>query len=187
MTDCALPRLDREGDPGGAPVFRAADLPKMTLFGRPIIVCEQCQSLGTAGDVILADLSQYLCITKGGMQTAQSIHVRFIYDETVFRFVYRVDGQPMWSSALTPYKGSDTIGPFFVVSSWIPRTQSTGAAHHRPILKDFRGSGQVLPRRASGTSGGAPTLPEGSTYGPCSAVDVAGASFWMVICPTLTD
>ena len=40
-----------------------------------------------------------------GIQTDMSIHVQFLYDESVFRFVLRVDGQPVRASALTPYKG----------------------------------------------------------------------------------
>ncbi len=42
---------------------------------------------------------------KGGIEAAMSIHVKFVYDESVFRFVLRVDGQPERASALTPYKG----------------------------------------------------------------------------------
>ena len=36
------------------------------------------------------------------------MHVRFDYDESTFRFIFRVDGQPWWSAPLTPYKGSST-------------------------------------------------------------------------------
>jgi len=64
--------------------------------------------LGTAGDIILADLSQYLLITKGGPQLASSIHVMFIYDETTFRIVFRCDGQPAWNSTLTMKDGTTT-------------------------------------------------------------------------------
>jgi hypothetical protein len=42
---------------------------------------------------------------KGGFQQDMSIHVRFQYDESVLRFVLRMDGQPWRASALTPYKG----------------------------------------------------------------------------------
>jgi hypothetical protein len=35
--------------------------------------------------------------------------VRFIYDESIFRFVIRLDGQPVRASALTPYKGGATF------------------------------------------------------------------------------
>ena len=58
-----------------------------------------------------------MTITKGGMQAASSIHVQFVTDETAFRFVLRLDGQPLWHSALTPYKGSDTLSPFVTVAT----------------------------------------------------------------------
>ena len=89
--------------------------PYSTLFGRPVIPCEYCQTAGTSGDIILADFGEYLAIDKGGVEQAQSIHVRFIYDEQVFRFVYRVDGQCAWHKALTPYKGTNTQSPFIVL------------------------------------------------------------------------
>jgi HK97 family phage major capsid protein len=106
---------------GGIPVYMPANglsnSPYGKLMGRPVIPIEQCQTLGTTGDIILADLSKYILADKGGMQAASSIHVRFIYDETTFRFVYRIDGQPRWSSALTPYKGSNTLSPFVVLET----------------------------------------------------------------------
>jgi HK97 family phage major capsid protein len=105
---------------GGVPVYMPAnglsDKPYSTLFGRPVIPIEQCSSLGTLGDIILADFSQYLLIDKGGINAASSIHVRFLYDESVFRFIYRVDGQPIWDKALTPYKGSSSLSPFVALA-----------------------------------------------------------------------
>ena len=91
--------------------------PYGTLFGRPVVSVEYCPTLGTVGDIILADMSQYYLAEKGGIQAAQSIHVRFVYDESVFRFVYRIDGQPAWSSALTPFKGTNTVSPFVVLAT----------------------------------------------------------------------
>jgi HK97 family phage major capsid protein len=92
--------------------------PYGTLFGRPVIPIEQCQTLGDKGDIILTDLSQYILIDKGGIQSASSIHVRFVNDESVFRFVYRVDGQPIWHSALTPFTGSaNTVSPFVTLDA----------------------------------------------------------------------
>lgn len=88
-----------------------------TLQGRPVIPIEQASTLGTAGDILLVDLSQYLAIDKGGMQTAVSIHVRFIYDETCFRFVYRFNGMPLWRTAVTPYKGTNTQSPFVALTT----------------------------------------------------------------------
>jgi HK97 family phage major capsid protein len=83
-----------------------------TLFGRPVIPIEQAETLGTKGDVLLLDLTEYLLIRKGAMETAESIHVRFLYGENTFRFTYRINGAPAWKSSLTPYKGSNTQSPF---------------------------------------------------------------------------
>lgn len=106
---------------GGSPVYMpaggASSSPYATLFGRPVIPVEYCAALGTVGDICLFDMSQYLMIDKGGVETASSIHVRFIYDETVWRFVYRADGQPIWNAALTPKSGAATQSPFIVLES----------------------------------------------------------------------
>lgn len=83
-----------------------------TLLGRPVIPVEYCETLGTKGDIILADLSQYLLADKGGIRSDSSIHVNFTAGEQVFRVIYRVNGQPTWSKSLTPYKGSNALAPF---------------------------------------------------------------------------
>lgn len=97
--------------PGGLSVA-----PYATLMGRPVVPIEQCSTLGTVGDVILADMNQYQTIDKGGLNSAASMHVAFTTDEMVFRFTYRVDGQPLWQAALTPYKGTNTLSPFITVA-----------------------------------------------------------------------
>jgi HK97 family phage major capsid protein len=89
----------------------------MTIKGRPVYVTEFNAALGTAGDVLLADMREYLFWEKQGIQSAQSIHVQFVTDETVFRFVYRCDGQPALAAPLTPYKGTATQGPFVVMAT----------------------------------------------------------------------
>jgi HK97 family phage major capsid protein len=89
-----------------------------TLFGRPVVPIEQCQTLGDKGDILLADMSQYVLIDKGGLQSAVSIHVRFVNDETVVRFVYRVDGLPIWQSVLAPYTGAaNTLSPWVTLAA----------------------------------------------------------------------
>ena len=91
--------------------------PSFSIYGKPYIESEYTYALGTAGDIILASLSQYQTINKGGVQSASSIHVQFLTDETVFRFVYRTDGQPLWNSALTPYDAGSTKSPFVVLDA----------------------------------------------------------------------
>lgn len=105
---------------GDKPVYIPAgglsEAPYATLLGRPVVPIEQCSQVGEVGDIILADMSQYVLIDKGGINAASSIHVRFLYDENVFRFIYRVDGQPLWNKPLTPYKGSGSISPFVALA-----------------------------------------------------------------------
>ena len=105
---------------GDKPVYIPAgglsEKPYGTLFGRPVVPIEQCSAAGEVGDIILADIGQYILIDKGGVKSASSIHVRFLYDENVFRFIYRVDGKPIWTKPLTPYKGSATVSPFVTLA-----------------------------------------------------------------------
>ena len=92
--------------------------PNFTIFGRPVIETEYNPALGTAGDILLASLGQYQTIQKGGVQAASSIHVSFATDETAFRFIYRIDGQPLWDSALSTYAATTTTqSPFVALSA----------------------------------------------------------------------
>ena len=86
--------------------------PYATLNGRPLIATEYNSALGSPGDILLADMSQYTLVDKGGVNMATSMHVAFLTDEMVFRITYRVDGKPMWSAPLTPFKGTLTKSPF---------------------------------------------------------------------------
>lgn len=95
----------------------ASASPYSSLFGRPVIPIEQCAALGDLGDVIFADFGSYLLAEKGGIKADVSIHVQFIYDESVFRFVLRVDGCPSLASAITPYKGASDLSPFVVLQA----------------------------------------------------------------------
>lgn len=98
--------------PGGISVK-----PYATLLGRPVLPVEWCSTLGDVGDVILADPRHYVTITKGILESAMSMHLRFDYDESTFRFIFRVDGQPWWASPLTPYKGTNTQSCFVTLEA----------------------------------------------------------------------
>lgn len=87
--------------------------PYATLMGRPMIPTQACPSLGDAGDLIFADLSQYMTAMKtGGVRQDVSMHLWFDYDTTAFRFIMRVAGLPWWGSAITPKNGSNTLSCF---------------------------------------------------------------------------
>lgn len=89
----------------------------MRMKNKEVLESEYCQTLGTKGDIMLASLSQYQTINKGMVQMASSIHVQFVTDEMAFRFIFRIDGEPTWHSALTPLHGSNTVSPFVVLST----------------------------------------------------------------------
>lgn len=82
------------------------------LFGRPIIYSQHAAVLSSVGDVQLMDLSYYQTITKGGMQTATSMHLYFDADATAFRTTFRVDGKPKISAAISQASGSTKLSPF---------------------------------------------------------------------------
>ena len=92
--------------------------PYATLLGRPVIPVEACSAVGTAGDIILVDLSQYLTVMKaGGVKTDTSIHLYFDSDHTAFRFVMRLGGQSYWPGTLTRQNGSNTLSHVVCLNS----------------------------------------------------------------------
>lgn len=87
--------------------------PYGNLLGRPIIVTQHAKTLGTQGDIMLADLQQYQSITKaGGITMATSMHLYFDADAVAFKATFRVDGQPKLAAAVSPANGSNTMSAF---------------------------------------------------------------------------
>lgn len=106
---------------GGMPMYMGPgslpNAPSGALLGRPVVETEFNATLGTVGDIVLTDMSQYVMIDKDA-QAASSIHVQFLTDQVAFRFVYRADGQPKIAAPLTPYKGgSNTLSPFVALAT----------------------------------------------------------------------
>ena len=116
--DCLqqLMNLEQVIGTGGVPVY----LPPngisgsmfSTLFGRPVIELEHCSTVGSLNDIMLVDLSGYLLMETGGIKSASSIHVRFLNDEEVFKWTWRLDGQTFRNAPITPLNGTNTLSPF---------------------------------------------------------------------------
>lgn len=106
---------------GDQPVFipggSFANAPFGMLLGLPIVPIEFCKTVGDLGDIVLGDFSQYLLVRKGGVEEAESMHVKFTTDEMAFRFIVRNNGQPMHDSPITPLNGSNTLSPFVVLEA----------------------------------------------------------------------
>lgn len=83
------------------------------MLGKPIVECESCSTTGTVGDIVYVDLANYQVITKStGVEQAMSMHVHFTTGETGFRWTYRIDGDSLLNSAITPANGSVTESSF---------------------------------------------------------------------------
>lgn len=106
---------------GNQPVFipggSFANAPFGMLLGLPIVPIEFCKTVGALGDIVLGDFSQYLMVRKGGVEEAESMHVKFTTDEMAFRFITRNNGQPMHDSPITPLNGSNTLSPFVTLEA----------------------------------------------------------------------
>ena len=103
---------------GGSVVYLPAGglsgAPYDKLKNRDVRPIEYCATVGTVGDIILANLKYYCLGTKGGVMSDMSIHLRFDYNETCFRFLFEVDGQPWMAAPIVPYKGAANTRSAFV-------------------------------------------------------------------------
>lgn len=92
------------------PYFRNGMVGMMN--GLPVYQSELCSALNTAGDVRLINPQGYRVLEKtGGSKFASSIHVKFDYDRTAFRWTHRISGMPWCNDVYTPTNGS-TLSPF---------------------------------------------------------------------------
>lgn len=92
-----------------------------SIKGRPAFALEQASGAGDVGDLMLLSLDDYIIGEKvGGIQSASSIHVQFLTAQNCFRFIWRLTGQPVRDSKITPYKRTDTnfyMSPFNAIAA----------------------------------------------------------------------
>lgn len=102
----------------GVPVYLppggVSGAPYETVYGRPTLNTEFNATLGTVGDLILADMSQIISIQKGGIAQAVSMHVEFLTDQLAVRFIMRMNANPWENSVITPYKGTSNTQSNFI-------------------------------------------------------------------------
>ena len=102
------------------PAGGASAVPYDRLKGREVVTAEACAALGTVGDVILADLRQYLILLKtgsSGLRQDVSMHLFFDYDVMAFRFIFRIAGQPWWPDTITLPNSSNTRSCFVALAT----------------------------------------------------------------------
>ncbi len=97
-------------DGTGNYLFRADETPAGgRLLGLPVAVSEHCSQVGTVGDVILADFSQYVVGLRREVVLERTNAASWTTDEIDYRALLRVDGMGSWQSALTPKNSGDTL------------------------------------------------------------------------------
>jgi len=87
------------------------------ILTRPVIFTEKTETLGSVGDVILADFSQYAVGLREDMRLDFSPHKYFESDQTLARLISRHDGMPLWDETLTLEDGSTTVSPFVTLAA----------------------------------------------------------------------
>lgn len=101
-----LPQAGVTGAPGGF------------LYGRPVLISEHCQTIGTLGDIQLVNLNGYYASRRSsGPEFASSIHLWFDYALQAFRWTFRVGGQPYLSAPIAPGKGAATRSHFVTLAA----------------------------------------------------------------------
>lgn len=99
----------------------------MMLKGRPIRRLEQCSTLGTVGDIILANMAGYVMAYRArgdggpdgapGIQKEMSMHLEFDRNRTAFRYIIQVDGQAWQQTAITPENGTAVLSDFVTIET----------------------------------------------------------------------
>ena len=113
-----LPLMTIGNQPMYFPAGGMGGLPYATLLGRPVHTTQSCRTLGDVGDIVLADFSQYLTVTKrSGVETASSIHLWFDFGVTAFRAMYRLNGRPWLTAAVTPQYGSNSLSHYVALAA----------------------------------------------------------------------
>ena len=85
-----------------------ADGVPMKLMGRPIVFCESSPTLGSIGDIVLADLGQYAIGIRQDISLETSNAAGWSRDVQSYRMSFRCDGLPIWSDKITQENG-DTV------------------------------------------------------------------------------
>jgi len=86
-----------------------------TLFGIPIVWTEKCSTLGTKGDLILADWSYYVIGDRQQVVVDWADQLYFLNIQDAVRLYERIDGKPWMDATYTPRKG-DARSPFVILN-----------------------------------------------------------------------
>jgi HK97 family phage major capsid protein len=87
-----------------------------SLLGLPLMISDECQALGTEGDLLLGNFGFYGLAIKKDVVFESTNAYRWTNDILDYRAIYRVDGHPLLDEAITPAHGSNSVSAFVVLS-----------------------------------------------------------------------
>lgn len=87
------------------------------LLGYPVRWTEKLPVKGSRGDILLLGAQYYLIGDRQQTLIESTKFARWVYDETSWRVVHRVDGQPWLSAPITYIDGETTVSPFVVLEA----------------------------------------------------------------------
>jgi HK97 family phage major capsid protein len=91
-------------------MYQGISMPIPTsIFGKQIVFTEKTPALGSEGDLILADFSQYAVGMRKEVTIDKSNAPGWLEDLMSFRAILRADGLALWDKAVTPKNGTDTL------------------------------------------------------------------------------
>ena len=116
-----VPQLLQLKDGANRAIFISIDQgatksPNWSLLGRPAFPTEKLPALGTKGDLMLIDPTLYVVGDRMQIEIAASEHVHFLKNQTTWRVIERVDGQPWLDNAITLQDASTQVSPFVVLN-----------------------------------------------------------------------
>ncbi len=112
-----LPQLTLGDKPVWMPEGGISGSPFQTILGRPVLFNDNCQAIGTKGDILLADLKQYMLLRKGTAKQDWSIHVEFLTDQHCFRMILRCNGTPKATAPVKLKNSTRTRSPFVTLAA----------------------------------------------------------------------
>lgn len=123
ITQSAMSDLIQLNGPTGNPSYiwqpNARDGIPGSILGFPVIWSEKVPRIGTTGDVVLADFRYYLLGDRQATTIETTQYDRWRYDQTSWRAVHRVDGQPWLSAPLTYDDGTTQVSPFVILGGTV--------------------------------------------------------------------
>ncbi|KPK86872.1 MAG: hypothetical protein AMJ81_00160 [Phycisphaerae bacterium SM23_33] len=119
ISQSAMASMIQLAGPAGNPAYwwqpSGRDGVPGVLLGLPVIWSEKSPVLGAQGDVLLADFNYYLIGDRQATTIESTEYDYWRYDQTSWRAVHRVDGQPWLSAPLTYQDQTTTVSPFVIL------------------------------------------------------------------------